>query len=195
MDVAGVPIRSLFLAALAGALFAAPEAAAGDAAPVPARVGLALAAEAAHAWAPDAALVWVENDEAPAPGGTSARWGYLYYSAAGEKARAYSVKDGKIVTAENLDLAFDAPPVSTEWIDSGQAFAAAEEARAKAAATKTAAAKPIGRLKNLLLTRGTMDAANPDRTTWTLVYATPNQPSTFVVVDAVTGKVLRTWKG
>jgi hypothetical protein len=166
-------------------------AAADDAPPVEARVGLALASEAARAWAPDAALVWVENDEAPGVAGASARWGYLFYSASGEKARAYSVKAGKIVTAENLDMTFDAPPLAADWIDSGRAFAAAEEARGKqlVAQSKTA------HLKSLLLTRGTMDPTDPDRTTWTLVYATPNQPSLFVVVDATNGKVLRTWKG
>ena len=156
---------------------------------MPARTGLALAAEAARAWAPDAALVWVENDETPAVGGASARWGYLFYSAAEERARAYSVKDGKIVTAENLDMTFDAPPVAADWIDSGRAFAAADEARAKQIVQQPS------KLANLVLARGTMDAQNPDRTTWTLVYATPNQPSLFVVVDATSGKVLRTWKG
>jgi hypothetical protein len=174
-------------ALLAGALLA-PEAAAGDAPKVPARAGLALAAAAAHAWAPDAALVWIENDETPGAAGAAARWGYLFYSAASEKARAYSVKDGEIVTAENLDLVFDAPPLAADWIDSDRAFAAAETARGEPA-------HPATTLKNLVLARGTMDAANPDRTTWTLVYATPDQPALFVVVDATSGKVLRTWKG
>ena len=102
MDEARTPIRFRLLAALAfaAAVAVAPVAAADDAPPVEARVGLALASEAARAWAPDAALVWVENDEAPGVAGASARWGYLFYSASGEKARAYSVKAGKIVTAE-----------------------------------------------------------------------------------------------
>jgi hypothetical protein len=169
---------------------AARPATAGDAPAFEARAGLALAAAAAASWAPDAALVWVENDENPGPTGASERWGYLFYSASAEKARAYSVGDGKIVTAENLDLAFDAPPLAGGWIDSGAAFAAAEESKGRAFRNAAPA-----RLKNMLLTRGTMDAANPDRTTWTLVYATPTAPSLFVVVDAQTGKVVRTWRG
>ncbi len=177
------------LALVALLVVAASDVRAGDAVPFEARQGLALAQTAAHAWASDAALVWVENDDVPDPTGTSTRWGYLFYSPAGEKARAYSVKDGKIVTAENLDMTFDAPPVAADWIDSGRAFAAADEARAKQIVQQPS------KLANLVLARGTMDAQNPDRTTWTVVYATPNQPSLFVVVDATSGKVLRTWKG
>jgi hypothetical protein len=47
----------------------------------------------------------------------------------------------------------------------------------------------------MLLMRGAFDAENPNRTTWLLVYTTPDAPSLFVVVDAADGKVRRTWRG
>jgi len=165
-------------------------AAADDAVPFAARSGVATARAAALSWSPDAALVWVENDETPGPLGVAGRWSYLYYSATTDQARVYSVRDGKILAAENLDMKFDAPPVADDWIDSGSALTAAEAAQG--ATTKKA---PRGALRAMVLARGTMDAAEPDRTTWTLVYSTPGAPSVFVVVDAASAKVLRTWRG
>jgi len=165
-------------------------AAADDAVPFEARAGVGAARAAALSWSPDAALVWIENDESPGPAGVAERWSYLYYSEATDQARVYSVRDGKVLAAENLDMKFDAPPVSEDWIDSGRALAAAE-----AAASDAAKHAPRGALRAMVLARGTMDAAEPDRTTWTLVYSTPGAPSTFVVVDAASAKVLRTWRG
>ena len=158
--------------------------------PVPfeAKAGVATARAAALSWSPDAALVWVENDETPAAGGVAGRWSYLYYSAATDQARAYSVRDGKILVAENLDMKFDAPPVSDDWIDSGRALDAAEAAQGDAF-------KQGGRLRAMVLARGTMDASDPERTTWTLVYSAAGAPPLFVVVDAASAKVLRKWRG
>jgi hypothetical protein len=47
----------------------------------------------------------------------------------------------------------------------------------------------------MLLLRGAFDDADPDATTWTLVFTAPNAPSLFVMVDAADGKVRRTWRG
>jgi len=180
-------MRSLAVLVLLGV---ARVAAADDAVLFEARAGVATAGAAALSWSPDAALVWVENDESPGPLGVAGRWSYLYYSEATDQARVYSVRDGRILAAENLDMKFDAPPVADDWIDSGRALSAAEAAQGDAA--KKA---PRGALRAMVLARGTMDATEPDRTTWTLVYSTPGAPSTFVVVDAASAKVLRTWRG
>ena len=47
----------------------------------------------------------------------------------------------------------------------------------------------------MLLMRGAFRDDDPDATNWTLVYAAVSGPSLFVVVDAVDGKVRRTWRG
>jgi hypothetical protein len=170
-------------------LVAAP-ARSGDWTPFQARTGLDLAAEAATAWAPDAALVYVENDENLDDGGASERWSYLFLSPSQEMLRFYSVRAGKIVVAENLSLKFEAPPLATQWIDSGAALQIAEEA-----AGGDFRRKEGGQLSNMLLMRGAFQDKDPDQTTWTLVYTAPNAPSLYVVVDASAGKVRRTWRG
>ena len=176
--------------ALLGALLLAATAAAAPPPPFEAGAGVALASEAAHAWANDAALIYVENDEDVNASGQAGRWGYLFYSATSDKARAYTVRDGRILAAENLDMKFVAPPVPTGWMDSGAALAAAE--REVGAEFRT---KHAGRLGTMLLMRGAFDADDPNRTTWLFVYVTPSEPSLFVVVDAADGKVRRTWRG
>ena len=175
--------------ALAGLLLATPSGAE-SAAPFPARQGLALASTAAQAWAADAALVYLENDEALADGASSARWGYLFYSPSLERARVWSVRDGHIAVAENLDMRFDAPPVAPDWIDSGQALAAAESGGGGAFRKEFG-----GKLVTMLLMRGAFSEGDPDVTTWTFIYNAPGAPSLFVVVDAADGKVQRTWRG
>jgi hypothetical protein len=176
---------------LALALLAFPPCASGgEPAPFAARGGLDLAFAAARAWAGDAALVYVENDEDLGVDGTAGRWGYLFYSPSTEKARMYSVREGRIVVAENLAMKFDAPPLAREWLDSGAALAAAE--RDAGAAFR---AEYGGGAGTMLLMRGAFHGDDPDRTTWTLVYTAPGVPSLFVVVDAADGKVRRTWRG
>jgi hypothetical protein len=155
-----------------------------------ARAGLDLTLAAARSWAPDAALVYVENDEDLAADGAAGRWGYLYYSAAMQKARGYSVREGRIVVAENLEMAFEAPPIASQWIDSGAAIHAAEES-----VGRTFRKDHEARLSAMLLTRGALSDGDPNLTTWTLVYSSPNVPSLFVVVDATDGHVRRTWRG
>ena len=107
-----------------------------------------------------------------------------------QKARGYSVRDGRIVAAENLAMAFEAPPVSTQWIDSGSAIHAAEES-----VGRTFRRDHEAHLSAMLLTRGALSDGDPNLTTWTLVYSSPRAPSLFVVVDAADGKVRRTWRG
>jgi len=86
-----------------------------DRTPVHARAGLDLASAAANIWAEDASLIYLENDEPLDSHGASLRWGYLFYSPALHKARGYSVKDGKIVVAEDLAMKFEAPPIPAEY--------------------------------------------------------------------------------
>jgi hypothetical protein len=161
-----------------------------DTTPVAARAGLEEARTGATAWAPDAFLVYVENDEALDGNGAAGRWGYLFYSPRLDRARAYSIRDGRIVVAENLDIKLDPPPLAAEWIDSGAALAAADNGE-----VRTFREKEGGRLSTMLLMRGAFDDQQPDQTTWMLVYTASNAPSLYVVVDAVAGKVRRTWRG
>jgi len=160
-----------------------------DESPFAARAGLALATSAATAWAGDAYLVYVENDEPLGADGAAPRWGYLFHSPTLDRSRAWSLAGGRIVTAENLPMAFDAPPVAGGWIDSDAARRAGE------AAAQEYCRKEGGTLSTMLLLRGAFDDADPDATTWTLVFTAPKAPSLFVMVDAATGKVRRTWRG
>ncbi|HET9328278.1 MAG TPA: hypothetical protein VFQ05_16040 [Candidatus Eisenbacteria bacterium] len=190
----GRPVRSkgMALAALSyvlGLLLAAPVLAR-DPDPFPARGGLDVARAAASSWAPDAELIYVENDEAVAADGTSERWGYLFHSKTLGQVRAYSIRGGKIVVAETLDMKFEAPPLSTDWIDSGAAIEAGDRIAASEF-KKTGGAS----LTTMLLMRGAFQDKDPDQTTWTLIYTSPRAPSLFVVVDASAAKVRRTWRG
>ena len=159
-------------------------------APFAARAGLAHAESAALVWAADAALVYVENDEDVDAAGVAPRWGYLFFSATRGKSRVYSVRDGKIVVAEDLDMRFEAPPVAPQWIDSEAALRAAEDHGGRAYCRAHA-----GRAASLLLARGTFQQGEPDKTTWTIVYTSDSAPSLFVMVDAEGGRVCRTWRG
>ena len=163
---------------------------AGHPAPYPARGGLDLASAAAQIWSSDAALVYIENDEALGEDGAAPRWGYLFYSQSLKKSRVYSIRSGKILVAEDLDMKFEAPPVDAGWIDSGAALAAAEQA-----AGQKFREGHHGVLATMLLSRGEFSADDPDETTWTCIYTSPDAPSLFVLVDAAGGKVRRTWRG
>lgn len=171
-------------------LVAAAVAHAGQAPPIAAREGLDLASAAAQSWSGDAVLVYVENDDALDDAGHCPRWGYLFRSASLDQARVWSVRNGKLVVAENFDMRFDAPPLAPGWLDSGAALE-----RAEAGAGAEFRKKHGGRLVSMLLMRGAMSEGDPDTTTWTFVYSAPNTPSLFVVVDATDGKVQRTWRG
>lgn len=173
-----------------GALLVAAAARAGDAPPFAARHGLDLARNAARAWAADAELIYVENDEDVDAAGAAVRWGYLFRSASRDAARGYSVRDGKVKEAADLGFDFPAPPLAAEWIDSAAALAAAEIAAGAAYRRDHA-----GRLSTMLLVRGAFDEKHPDASTWTVVYTSSDRPSLFVLVDAATGKVVGRLEG
>jgi len=112
------------------ALLAAPAAnpvAAGDRIPFSAYEGLDLARDAALVWSPDAELVYLENDEPVGPNGTAERWGYLFYSPAEGESRGYSLRNGKVLEAADLEFDFSAPPLPDKWLDSGEILAVAEQ--------------------------------------------------------------------
>jgi len=162
----------------------------GNRIPYQARAGLDLASAAARIWSADAALVYLENDESVGDDGSAQRWGYLFYSPALQKSRAYSIRAGAILVAEDLDMKFEAPAVNTGWIDSGAALAAADQAAGKKFRQDHHAT-----LSTMLLSRGAFSADDPDETTWTVIYSSPDAPSLFVLVEAAGGKVRRTWRG
>jgi hypothetical protein len=171
------------------ALLATPVAAR-DRVPFPAKAGLDVAHAAARAWSEDAYLVYVENDEDLDEQGASVRWGYLFYSPRLDKARVYSVREDRILVAENLEMRFEAPPLAADWMDSGAALEVAEQK-----AGREFRGKHGGRLSAMLLMRSAFNDGDPDQTTWTFIYTAADGPSLFVVVDALEGKVRRTWRG
>ncbi len=157
---------------------------------VGARSGLPLAVAAAGSWAPDAALIYLENDEPLDAAGQSPRWSYLFFSAARDQARGYSVRDGKIVEAANLDFRFESLPMADTFIEAADALRAADE-RAGRQYGIDAGGQPA----TLLLVRNALADDRPDAPTWLVVYTAPDAPSLFVVVDATSGDVLKTWRG
>lgn len=163
---------------------------AGEPIPFGARGGLELATEAALVWAADADLIYVENDEELDADGKSGRWGYLFFSESRSGARGYSIRDGEILEAADLDFELEAPPLAVDWVDSGVALAAAEED-----AGREYCREQGGRLETMLLIRGAFHDKNPDASTWALVYTADEGPALTVVVDASNGEVLRKWKG
>lgn len=182
-------VRGAVIAALAATAIAG-SAQGGDKVPYSARTGLEIARDAALTWAPDARLVYVENDEPVSSEGTAERWGYLFQSQSRGKARGYSVREGRILEAFDLGFDFAAPPLPDGWVDSAAALAAAEE--------KVGAKFRLehgGQLATMLLVRGAFYEREPDASTWALVYTSATQPALFVVVDAAEGKVVRTWRG
>jgi hypothetical protein len=154
-----------------------------------ARDALSLVQEAAFAWANDAHLAYLENDEALTEAGAAARWGYVFYAPSRAAARGYSVEDGTIIQAADLTVRFDAPPISNRWIDSQAALAAAnQELRGDRDQYGTVPT-------TMLLMRGAFDEKEPDRTCWLICFRAQGLPSLFVVVDAGSGSIVRTWKG
>lgn len=175
---------ALLLAAASIQVNADPPAVAG------ARDGLVLAEAAARSWAPDAALVYLENDEDLDATGRSPRWGYLFHSATNDRARAYSVREGKIRHAEDVEVRLSAPPLTEGWIDSDRAFDAAQEKVGLEYCEKLG-----GQVSAMLLVRGALHPSEPERATWTVVFRAEGAPALFVLVDAASGDVVRTWRG
>jgi hypothetical protein len=183
-------ILALLLLLCAPVLLAPPAARAADSAPFAARAGLEAAVCAARAWAGDAVLVYLENDAAVGPDGASGRWGYLFHSPAIGSSRLYSVRDGLVIVAEAPDLVFEGPPLTSMWLDSRAALAAAD-------------AGPGGNFRSehggvpntMMLMCGALHGDDSGRPSWTLVYRAPHVPALFVVVDAADGRVRRSWRG
>jgi hypothetical protein len=183
--------RRSMQAALAAAtlLGAALPAAAGEPARATARQGEDLARAAAVAWADDARLIYVENDEAVGDDGAAERWGYLFHSPSREASRAYSVKGEKIVTAIDAPFEFAAPPLPGPWIDSAAALASAE------GKGRDYRRDHGGSVRAMFLVRGLLDTEHPDAPTWAVVYGSATASGLWVVVDARSGKVVKTWRG
>jgi len=183
--------RSTSIALAAALVLGAPGLArAADAPIVTARSGEDLARAAAEIWAPDAKLIYVENDDELALRGRSRTWGYLYYSPIEDECRAYSIRRGEIIHAEDLEFAFDAPPLPVTWIDSEAALDAAE--RGEGAQFRE---EHGGTLRSMFLVRGLFHPRDPDAATWAFVYGSPTVPGLWVIVDAESGKVVRRWRG
>jgi len=180
--------RRAALAAVA-MLCATLPAAAGEPVRATARQGQELARAAAIAWAEDARLIYVENDEPVGADGAAERWGYLFHSPSREASRAYSVQGDRIVTAVDAPFEFAAPPLPGPWIDSAAALDAAE---GKGRAYRE---KHDGRVSAMFLVRGLLDTERPDAPTWAVVYESATASGLWVVVDARAGKVVKTWRG
>ena len=162
---------------------------AGDQLAISASEGLQVATSAALAWADDAELVYVENDEPVDATGSAGRWGYLFRSQTRDRSRGYSVQGAKVVQAADLALRFDSPPLGS-WVDSQRALAAAEEKQGAKFRAESG-----GELAHMVLIRSAADPKKPERTSWLVIYRAPGLPSLFVLVDAATGNVDRTWRG
>ena len=176
-------------ALLATALVAGPGGAR-ERVPFEARAGLDLARAAAQSWSPDAVLIYIENDEPLDAAGAAPRWGYLFHSAERDQGRAYSVREGRILEAENLQMKFEAPPVGGEWMDSGAALVVARRE-----AGDEFCRRHSGQLSTMLLMRGAFQDEDLQSAAWTLIFTAPDTPSLFVMVDADDGRVRRTWRG
>ena len=169
---------------------AAHPAGAGDRIPFSAHEGLDLARDAALIWSADAELVYLENDEPVGPDGTAERWGYLFYSPAAGESRGYSLRDGKVLEATDLEFDFSAPPLPEQWLDSGEILASAEQA-----AGREYRETYRGHLSTMFLIRGAFHEKDADRSTWAVIYTSETEPTLLVIVDATEGKIVRKWKG
>ena len=158
--------------------------------PFTAQQGLALAKDAASTWSADAQLVYLENDELIAADGTAERWGYLFYSPASGDSRGYSLRKGEVLEASDLEFDLNAPPLPSQWMDSSEIIAIARDD-----AGEKYCAEFAGELSNMFLIRGAFHDEDPDRSTWTLVYTSADEPTLLVVVDAADGSVVRKMKG
>ncbi len=163
---------------------------AGDKVPFTAQEGLPLAWDAAKIWSADAELVYLENDEPLTATGAAERWGYLFHSPSSGESRGYSLRDGKVLEATDLDFDFEAPPLPEKWLDSRDILAVAQQE----VGLEYCEAHQ-GQLSTMFLIRGAFHEKKPDRSTWTVIYTSETEPTLLVVVDAAEGKIVRKWKG
>jgi hypothetical protein len=155
-----------------------------------AKGGLEQATDAAHTWAEDSFLIYLENDEPVGAAGEAQRWGYLFHSPSRGTSRAYSIQDGKIRVASDLGFEFSSPPLPAVWVDSRAAHSAAEDDGGRDYREKTG-----GQIQSMFLVGGLLHPKDPEAPTWAVFYASPNEPGLWIVVDAQTGPVVRTWRG
>ena len=181
--------RHLPTLTLLTALVLASTSRAADRTPFAASGGVGMARAASSAWAQDAVLVYLENDEDLDAEGAAPRWSYLFYSPSLDSLRVYSVEAGGVSVVDSPALEFRSPPLAAHWIDSGAAVAAAQLAEAGEFCRAEG-----GRLSTMLLMRRAVRREG-DATSWTLVYTAPHARPLYVVVDAAAGKVRRTWRG
>lgn len=184
---------SIFAAAALALAFAGASlgtAVAGDAATFSARNGLDQAFDAARSWAPDAFLIYLENDEPLSDVGDAARWGYLFHSPSLGTSRGYSLRDGEIKVAADLGFEFDSPPLPGVWVDSAAALTAAEDEAGRKFRTETG-----GQVSSMFLVGGLLHPKDPEAATWAVFYTAEGQASLWIVIDAETGSVIRTWRG
>jgi len=172
------------------ALLVATAAFADDAPSASARQGLDQAFDAAHTWAEDAYLIYLENDEPVSSSGQATRWGYLFHSPTRGISRGYSIENGAIRVASDLGFEFPSPPLPNQWVDSAEAFAEAEEECGRDYCQKTG-----GSVAAMFLVGGLLHPKNPEAPTWAIFYESKGEPGLWVVVDAESGKVVRRWRG
>jgi hypothetical protein len=167
----------------------APRDVAGAAPSGTARQALLTAEAAASSWMRDAHLIYLENDGVLAPGGETARWGFLFRSETADSWRAVSVADGKVVYQGPLGFPFAAPDLPDTWIDSNEAVSRAEDAGGRAFREKNG-----GDLEHVVLGRGVFTAWDGPAT-WTVVYRGADRSELAIVVNAADGTILNRFEG
>lgn len=175
---------------LAAAALVASDTVAEELSPISAASVQSLAEEAASAWAADARLLYVENDSDVGDDGRAERWGYLFWSEQRQASRAYSLRDGEIVLAEDPQVDLPSLPVTHQWIDSGRAVSRANDEGGTSYREKRG-----GHIENVVLVRGVFHEEHPERATWTVVYTAADAPALWVVIDAESGDLVKKWEG
>ena len=185
----GVLATTLALSGCGGSKHVAPQDIASDAPAGTARHALLVAEAAASSWMRDAHLIYLENDGPLAPGGQTARWGFLFRSEMADSWRNVSVENGRVVRAAPLGFPFAAPDLPAEWIDSNAAVARAEEAGGREFREKSG-----GELEHAVLGRGVFTAWDGPAT-WTVVYRGADKSELAIVVNAADGSIVSRFEG
>jgi len=179
----------LALAGCGGSKHVALQEIASDAPAGTARHALLVAEAAASSWMRDAHLIYLENDGPLAPGGETARWGFLFRSEMADSWRNVSVENGRVVREAPLGFPFAAPDLPSEWIDSNAAVARAEEAGGREFREKSG-----GELEHAVLGRGVFTAWDGPPT-WTVVYRGADRSELAIVVNAADGTIVSRFEG
>jgi hypothetical protein len=150
-----------------------------------ARGGAALAAAAADAWADDARLVWIENEDALDERGRAAAWGYLYYSREKHAMRSWSVREARIDRAADHAVSAEAVALDPEWKDSAEIVERAWQGGGREFCASG------GTLSHLVLVRGVFASES----SWCAVFDNGAGPDLFILLDATSGDVKKRWRG